>query len=375
MNTFMIALKEMKHDLRDKRTFWLMLAFPIALMLVLGFALTNAFDTGTNVDEIKVIVKDVSGGSRLGSVFAVFAPEAEQAGVSFETVPAGTDGRSEVGEGRYAAYVEVKPDEIVFYGSSGQSIESQIVQGMLAVFTDRYKTSVAVESAGPGRAAAAFAETAGSGGYIKETSVDADRKPGAMDYYAVAMSIMIAMYSALSANSLIRREVANGTMNRLSASPVGKSEIFAGKVLGNIVMNALCVYMLVFISKFALNAYWGDHIGLVLAVLLTEVVFAVSFGLAVSYLMKGKASFSLTMLIVQLAAFFGGSYFPLGEGGEGPLSALVGWSPIRWANRALTQLIYENGVTAAWNVMAVNIALSVLLLAISAAVMRRKEGI
>ncbi|MEC3543548.1 ABC transporter permease, partial [Bacillus thuringiensis] len=45
MNIFNIAVMHIKRDFRDVRTLVFMLAFPVVLMLVLGTALTNAFDS------------------------------------------------------------------------------------------------------------------------------------------------------------------------------------------------------------------------------------------------------------------------------------------------------------------------------------------
>ena len=49
------------------------------------------------------------------------------------------------------------------------------------------------------------------------------------DYYAVAMTTLIALYSALSASYLIRGERLRKTADRLIAAPVHKGEIFAGR--------------------------------------------------------------------------------------------------------------------------------------------------
>jgi ABC-2 type transport system permease protein len=343
------------------------------MMLILGMALTNAFGTQVSVGEIHVLVKDESGGGPLAQAFTAFSKEMDHSDISFEMAQEGVDGRSEVEENKYAGYVEIKEHTIDFYGSSRSAIESNIVQGMVAVFTDKYNAVSAAAKVDPGREAAVLAG-AGDRDHIAETSIAAGRTPGSMDYYAVAMAVMIAMWGAMSASALIRSEVVNGTMNRLAAAPVRKGEIFAGKVLGNFVLNAICVLLIVFISKFVFHAYWGDHLGLALAVLLTGLVMAISFGLAVSYLLNGAGARGAIMLIVQLASFFGGAYFPLGDGGRGFWGFIVGLSPIRWGNRALTELIYNSSFTAAWQTIGLNIGLAFLFLGISAVYVRRREG-
>ncbi|MBW7458725.1 ABC transporter permease [Paenibacillus sepulcri] len=372
MNTLSIALKEIKRDFRDRRTLFFMLAFPIVLMLILGMALTNAFTSNASIGSMKVLVKDTSSGM-LSQSFQAFAKEIGSTGVQFETAKADIDGREEVAENRYQGYVELTDSGISLYGSDRSALEGNIVQGMLSAFTDKYNAAAAVEKSDPDKIGLVFAGS--GGGYIQETSIIADRKAGSMDYYALAMTVMIALWSAMSAGELIRSEIKRGTVARLVAAPVSRSEIFIGKIMGNIVINMLCVVIIVFFSKFAFKAYWGDHLGLVLLVLLTEVVMAASFGLAASYLLKGTSSRGLVNLLVQLFSFFGGAYFPVDDVGGGIMSFVTELSPIRWANRGLTEIIYSNNLSAAWPVMGLNLGLAVLFLVISATIMKRREGL
>ncbi|MNI43461.1 ABC-2 family transporter protein [compost metagenome] len=102
---------------------------------------------------------------------------------------------------------------------------------------------------------------------------------------------------------------------------------------------------------------------------------AISFGLAVSYLLKGAASRGLLIIIVQLASFFGGAYFPVSDDGSGAMELAVKLSPIRWANHALTELIYNGSSAAAWQTIGLNLALGVVLLIAAAVMMSRREGL
>ncbi len=185
--------------------------------------------------------------------------------------------------------------------------------------------------------------------YIRELSVDANRTPGSVDYYALAMTVMVGMWAAMGAGALIQGEVLRGTAVRLVIAPIRKSEIFVGKMLGGIISNLLCVMVIILFSKYVFKAYWGHHMGVVIAVLVSEVVMAMSLGLVSSYLLKGTASRGVISLVVQLMSFFGGAYFPiLDDEGGGLMGFLVNLSPIRWANHGLTQVIYADNVSAAW---------------------------
>ncbi|MEF2964728.1 ABC transporter permease [Paenibacillus sp. M1] len=378
MNILNIAFKEIKHDIRDRWTLIFMLAFPIVLILILGVSLSNDFSGGSGLGDIRVLVRDKSGGGTLEQSFEAFMKEAEKSGIRFEAWSEGMNGREEVEQDRYDDYVELGSGGISLYGSSRNTIESTIVQGMLTAFADKYKTVSALAHAGQD---IAVMQMTGTGeqleqNYIKETSIVPDRQPGAVDYYALAMTCMVALWGSWSASRLIAFETKRGTVKRLIAAPVSKGAIFAGKVLGSICSNMICVCLIIVVSKFVFKAYWGDHMLYVLGVLLTEVILAVSLGLTVSYLFKDTARKSVIMIITQLAALFGGAYFPMSVDEDlGAIGWIAGLSPIRWGNVALTKIVYGGETAAMWPVVGLNIGLAILMLLGSAALMRRKEGV
>lgn len=375
MNILSIAFKEIKQDFRDRRTLIFMLGFPIILMLILGLALTNAFSGEMSVGDLKVVVKDTTGGGPLSEAFAAFTKETGKMGITFDSLPAGMNGRTEVENNRYVDYVELSGQGISLYGSSRSTIESNIVQGMLTSFADKYNAAKAVAQTEPAQVQAVFGSGAGSD-YIQELSINANRTPGSIDYYALALTVMVGMWAAMPAGGLIQREIGRGTAVRLVTAPIRKSEIFAGKVLGGIASSFLCVIVIIVFSKYVFKAYWGEHMGIVLIVMLSEVIMALSLGLAFSYLLKGSASRGIISLIVQLMSFFGGAYFPIGDdSGGGIMGVLVNLSPIRWGNHGLTQVIYGNDVSAAWPAVGLYIGFAILFLGASIAVMRRREGL
>jgi ABC-2 type transport system permease protein len=107
---------------------------------------------------------------------------------------------------------------------------------------------------------------------------------------------------------------------------LSKAEIFIGKVLGSLVANALCILLVMLFSKFVFQAIiialdasavfviypipkpkliarktcvnkirmlfskfvfqanWGDHLGIIFLILLTQVFLAISFGLGIGYI-------------------------------------------------------------------------------------------
>lgn len=374
MNVWNIAFKEIRSQLRDTRTFLFMLALPIVLMLILGTALTNAFATGTKVGSLKLLVKSDWTNAQLSAAWSGFAEAIGKEGVNIVQAAADTDGREAVREGRYAAYAELGDDGIKFYGSSKLTIESDIIQGMLTIFADRYSLAAAAFRTDPAAAGAIVGSAGQRGDIIRETALNPDKRPGSVDYYAITMTTMIAFYSVISASSLFHRERIRNTAARLMAAPISKAEIFIGKVIGCTLINLCCIVAVALFSKFVYQADWGDHYGIVFLILLTEVLLAVSMGLGISFLAKGDGVRAFFMIFAQVASFIGGAYFPIGDTG-GFTAVLTNLSPLRWANTALMQIIYADRLAAAWTAIGLNIGVAAVFLLIAIISMRKREAL
>ncbi|WP_127592638.1 ABC transporter permease [Paenibacillus lautus] len=372
MNVLRIALKEMK-IVREVRMLVFMLATPVLLILILGTALSNAFNGSTAIGDIRVLYHNSGAEPALMEQWETFMQESERSsGMMFEQAKEGMDGGQEVRNNRYTGYVEIGANGISYEGNSRSSIENGIVQGMLSAFTDRYRLSAEAAKMDPEYENKLLVNDGES--YVVESSIQGARQPGSLDYFAIAVTTMIILYSALTAGGLIDSERKRNTAHRLLASPVTKAEIFAGKILGTLLINAVFVIIVVLISKYMFNAYWGENPVMVFLVLLTEILFALSLGLGISYVLKGNAAGAVIMVIIQLAAFFGGGYTPVAST-TGFMREAATYSPLHWSNEALLQLIYSGNGSAAMNAMMLNVGFSILLLAVAMISMRRREGL
>ncbi|MCQ6559239.1 ABC transporter permease [Paenibacillus mendelii] len=374
MNILRIAIKELK-VFRDFKMAVFMLITPVVLILILGTAMSNMFNGSMAVGDIRVLYQDNSTpGSAIAKQWESFAREAGKSGILFEKAGGDKDGILEVQNSQYTGFTVIADSGLSYYGNNRSSVEGSIVQGMLAAFADRYKLAAEVAKADLKLPANPAQPGAGGGDYVQEASLDAAKQPGSLDYFAVAVTTLIILYSALSADHLIKSEKKRHTDIRLMASPITKAEILTGKIVGTFLLNFLFMIIVVLISKYVFDANWGDNMGLVILVLSTEIVFALGLGLGISYIIRGEASGAVIMIIIQIAAFVGGSYYP-SEDSTGIFRTLSSYSPLQWTNDAILQLIYADHISASITAMLLNMGGAALLLTIAAVTMRRREGL
>ncbi|MRR78960.1 ABC transporter permease, partial [Bacillus anthracis] len=121
---------------------------------------------------------------------------------------------------------------------------------------------------------------------------------------------------------------------------------------------------------FVFQANWGEHLGIIFIILLTQVFLAISFGLGIGYITKtAESSRAIILVVVQLASIFGGAYFVVEE------NFVTNLSPLTWANTAVMKIIYANDVGAALPVISLNLGISALFLLIAIIALRRREGL
>lgn len=235
-----IALKELK-AFRDPKILVFMLATPLLLMFILGTVLSNAFDSSAEINEIRLLAQLETGDSMLQESWESFVRESGQAGIVFEQAGSYEAAVQDVQNGRYTGYVTISSDGIEYYGSDRSELESSIVKGMLTAFARGYnlETVVTVDDA-------VTQSIDNAMNYVEEVSVHADRQPGAMDYYAITMTTLIILFSALTAGQLMESERKRNTAMRLLAAPVTRLQIFIGKIAGTFFLNALFVIIIVF---------------------------------------------------------------------------------------------------------------------------------
>ncbi|WEK54484.1 MAG: ABC transporter permease [Candidatus Cohnella colombiensis] len=372
MNLWNMIIKEIKSHLRAKESFIFLLAFPIVLMLILGSALSNAFSTNTRVGNLDLLYNNMASSPQIATAWSAFATDMEQSGLSVTSKSNELDGKQEVSNDHYAAYVELSDSGIKFYGSTKRTIESDIIQGMLIAFTDKYNLAVATYQSNSVDSQAIMGQATAQTNYVHETSLNPDRLPNSFDYYAIVMTTMFALYAAMPGSQLFNSEKKYHTLNRLIASPLSKKDLFAGKVIGSTFINFIFMITVFLFSKYVFNAYWGNHIEIVLLLLFTQVLMAVSLGLTISFFIKGDASSSVVMIFTQIASFIGGAYFPV-ESTTGIFSVITYLSPLRWANTSMLELIYFDNAEPAFTTMGINVGIAAVLLFIASLVVRKRE--
>jgi ABC-2 type transport system permease protein len=363
MKILLVIKKEIKHLLRDTQGMIMMVVFPLVLTLVLGLCLSGMYQEDTGPSSVSALyTADMT--SPLGNAFVAFAAEVKDNNIFLTQENDIEAGKAAVKKGETSCYIQVSGGRIQIFTREGSSFDAELMTSILKGFTQTYDAIMVTQTA----------PAATNTGYLNNVSLDRNRQPGAMDYYAVTMMTLIIMYSALSGISSITAEKRNKTLSRLLCAPIGNSQILVPKVVGLVLGTTAQIILVFLFDKFILNAEWGSNLLPVFAVLFSQIVMMISVGVGFAYLFKNSNSAAtIISTLIPFMVFLGGGYISLDVIGlTGIIKDLTYISPIRWINSTLFSIIYANDFSTFGATIAICLAIAVLFLGASA-ILSKKE--
>ncbi|PJF38716.1 MAG: hypothetical protein CUN55_16475, partial [Phototrophicales bacterium] len=133
-----------------------------------------------------------------------------------------------------------------------------------------------------------------------------------------------------------------GTLQRLAAMPLTKTQLIAGKILGRFVLGLL-QFAVVFVFGLIFRVSFGDDPVAVMVLIFTYIlaITALSFALG-SRLENEQQASGLSLLLAFILAPLGGAWWPLSIVPE--FMRIIGHiSPIAWVMDGFNQLIFFGG--------------------------------
>lgn len=163
--------------------------------------------------------------------------------------------------------------------------------------------------------------------------------PGGFAQSIPGNTVMFVMLVALTYGAAsISGERTGGHLRRLATTPVGATEIVAGKIAGRLVVASLQITVLMFVALVAsltIGVEIGDHPFATWIVLLVYALSVAPLGVAFgAWFRDPDRAASVGVISTMVMAAFGGCWWPL-EVVSGPLKKLAMVFPTGWAMRAL----------------------------------------
>jgi ABC-2 type transport system permease protein len=295
-----IAIKEVRHILRDPRSLIIAILMPIMMTLLYGYAIN------LDIKNIKLAILDFDRTAQSRELIGRFYNSGYF--TQSESPPEINDPEIALKMGTAGAILVIK--------SGLGEIVTQIKKGRLKTLNDddAFELGLIIDGADANTASA----IAGYSGIVLSDYIESNFPPGfqipgillspkilynpdlkSSHFFVPGLiAVILMMISALLTSVTIAREKETGTMEQLLTAPVTPRQIIIGKVLPYI---ALAILDGIFILAFAVTVFGVPFNGSILLLFLFGLIYviaALAIGIFISTLVKTQ---QLAMLAAQLA--------------------------------------------------------------------------
>jgi ABC-2 type transport system permease protein len=353
-----IAWKDVKIRIRDRKGFLLSILMPLIFIAILGMALSNVMDPGTNsMPHIKLAVhNDDAGKISTTLIDQVFQSKDLMPYFTLENEPSveGVKRKVESGQADVGICIPANFTDALQKGllpnleilqDPGKTLMGQIVTTIVTSYIDRVHAVVAASQAVVQSIASTHTpldrvvqqvlneiqKRAMQPNVTVKDQIAGAKPISAIQYYAVAQAVMFLLFNASAGAESFLNERSAQTFARLSCTPTRKSTILLGKFFGTLFFSVLQFAVLLVATRLFFGVSWGDQplqtfvIGIVYSVAISG--FAL---LLAAFLEDEKAADFVISVGVYLLSALGGSMIPIYLFPE-VMRTLAHVSPNTWA--------------------------------------------
>jgi len=363
-----IAVRDTRIMVRDRAALLVMLAMPLALIFILGSALSGIGE-GDSLDAEVAIVNDDAGES--GDLFVEGLTSAEEVDAVFN-VSVRDDAaavRSEVEHGDLAAAL-LLPADLTEKISAGEPVVLEVLQdpgsdisagvwaGVVRASVTQASAQIVAGHAIADAFAGAMLGTPGSPAgaaqaepvagmpeleldsiTVKQVEVELEKQVSMVSYYAAAMSGMFLLFGGMFGAFSFVRERREQTLARMMATPANTAQIVGGKALGVLAIGALQFLVLFAGTALLFRVDWGSDPLAVMLVGFAEVIAAAGLAMTLAALGKTERAIGgIAPAFIMLFAALGGAMIPA-EQLPGFLRPLQIFSPVYWTIDSFLELM------------------------------------
>ena len=312
---------------RNPVTNAILIAFPIIIILILGNALSAYISPETDLDPAPVaVVADPDG--MLGAFL-----QNDQIARFFE-IEFTDRARAEQlasDEKVVAAIIESGGDISVVRASNG-SLYTQLTLSII----DSYKQI---------GSAATIAAMSGKDVYgLLNIEIEVEevplgkRIPGAIDYYAVTMLVMILMFAGLNGMDLFHKGLLSDTGNRARIAPISKPALIGGLLAASTLTSFLQGMVTFVFTGVVYGVYWGERIPLVLLTFFAVVLFSQSLCIFMLMIFKNPGAVNgAAQALIWVMTFVSKGYAKVTFG---PLDEVFRYAPNSMAHTVIFGAIF-----------------------------------
>lgn len=336
-----LILLDFKLLTRNKLFYLKLLLFPLVLIAILGLVFNQSSDVKIAQFSVAYFNSDnpskVSASDSLGSTFEEEALKNSTVKSTIRVVEVSDENQAKklLKEGKAAVYIRISKDftDRYFDGQSTQiqvdtenasSVQKEMINSIVQTFIENVvlQKNLSTAIVNEGTALHANADMIQQALFRMNTGTTqvnlSIKSPNgniqsisSMQYYAVAMTLMFSILTALTLIHSMVDDKLNGTFMRIESMPLSRGIFIFGKLLSISLSVFLQMAILIIFTSLVYQAHWGDP----WLVFLTTALYSITVGalaLLLGLIAKSQTSVSsYSSLLLWGASFLGGSFVKL----------------------------------------------------------------
>jgi ABC-2 type transport system permease protein len=380
-----IALKDLRQRLRDRSVLVIGFIAPVAVAALISVAFGSAASFHADM-----AVVDLDGGP-VAAGFTTFVKGPDLANVlTVKPVTSEADARAKVAKGDLSAAFVIprgfseavtsgKSRPITVLASVDASIAEQVARSLAESFTaqiEAVQLQSAVRAGAPAASVGRLAADASSVRLPEQTVTQpaGTRALNGVSYYAPAMGIFFMFFAIGFGARGYFLERTGGTLERLSAAPIGPGTILAGKSLATFVYGVASLGTVAVVTSLVFDARWGPPLVVLALIVALSLTMVGLTALVITVARTERQADGFASMLTFGLVLLGGNFVFIG--GAPPLvRTLALLTPNGWALRAFTDLAGGAAWTAAMVPVMAILAFALSTGAIAFALRRRVASV
>lgn len=377
MNIWVQFGYSVKRILKDTKPIITKIVTFIIIILILGSAFDKAFDS-TTLDKVKIVFFNEDTGSLGNGIIELFRNNEQINNLAvIDTVDSFEEGQKLIENEEADGFICIPSDystltedrntvkNLDIYLQQYTGVNAMVIQSIITTTINELNTASTVYYMNGSMEEFQSDTTEG----IKEMPLSKDIQPTAMDYYAIAMLLMMILYGADYGRIGVGEDFLGVLGDRIKLSPMKPAVQYSGKILGLAMVTFIQSLVIILFTSMVYKVNWGNNILLLLLIVFTFSLLATIIGAMLTILTRNvdKAG-AIVPLIIIACTFLSGGFFPIDFGNAAKIS------PSYYAKSALFEMIYNKSFDNALNYVGIMWIMIVVFSLISLAGSRRKRA-
>jgi ABC-2 type transport system permease protein len=368
--TLALAVRIVRQFVRDRRTLALLFIAPLFIMTLLNFVLGSS---GSNSLTLAVVPPSGVGHDIIQQ--AISKGLAKAKGVQVIYIDADqVDARLKSGDANAALIFA--PDFVFARSTGAQPSVTLRLDGSNPPAAEQAKTLVTFALASLNQPAAASGDSSAAPIALHTSYLYGGPQYTQTDALAPLFIGLFAFFFVfLLASVAFLRERSQGTLERILVSPLSRTELTLGYVLGFMLFATLQSLVILGFVIYVLRVHYAGNLWLLFLVTLSLTIGGVNMGIFASAFARNELQvIQFIPLLIVPQALLGGLFFPVNTLPV-VLKQLAYIMPLTWANFALKDVMLKGlGFSDIWPDLAFLLGFAILMVVISAFSLRQERA-